>query len=285
MKRKEPKRKLLKNSLSVFFLFLSLLLLISIGWFRQNFSNITLEQLIFHLKVPLDGSNLGFIGTYLFYLKDYAFILLILIFLLIFYQSKYFRHSYCLKCHLKLFRIEKKKIFKVKDDRKQLHFLSIICLLLSFGYVGKVLDVKGYIDNTIHSSSLFEDYYVDAKDVNITFPEEKRNLIYIFLESMESNYQNLNLSGINQNNLIPNLETLARDNIHFSNTEGIGGALSINNTTWTIAGDGFTNCRTAIKSFDRWKCIKRIFYLFTRSLYFRRYFRKRRISSIFNAWF
>ena len=37
-------------------------------------------------------------------------------------------------------------------------------------------------------STFIDDNYVDPSSVNITFPEQKRNLIYIFLESMEMTY-------------------------------------------------------------------------------------------------
>ena len=52
---------------------------------------------------------------------------------------------------------------------------------------------------------------------------------------MESNYYNLNNHEIEQNNLIPNLEKIANENIHFSNNDYLGGAHQINGTQWTIA--------------------------------------------------
>lgn len=42
---------------------------------------------------------------------------------------------------------------------------------------------------------MVEDNYVDPDRVNITFPEQKRNLIYLYLESMESTYADKSSGG------------------------------------------------------------------------------------------
>lgn len=45
----------------------------------------------------------------------------------------------------------------------------------------------------------------------ITFPEKKRNLIYIFLESMESTYASKDEGGEFEFNCIPELTQLAKE--------------------------------------------------------------------------
>lgn len=84
-------------------------------------------------------------------------------------------------------------------------------------------------------TSLFEEYYVDAKDIEITFPGQKRNLIYIYVESLESTNVSKKNGGLVKESYIPNLEELALKNINFSNNNKIGGALQVNNTDWTMA--------------------------------------------------
>ena len=45
--------------------------------------------------------------------------------------------------------------------------------------------------------------------MNITFPEQKRNLIYLYLESMESTYADKASGGAFDKNYIPELTQLA----------------------------------------------------------------------------
>ena len=99
-----------------------------------------------------------------------------------------------------------------------------------------LLNIDEYITSQKSASSIFEDHYIDPKEIELEFPKEKRNLIYIFAESMESTNVSKENGGITEKSFIPNLEKLALNYINFSNTEQIGGAIQLNNTSWTIAG-------------------------------------------------
>ena len=90
-----------------------------------------------------------------------------------------------------------------------------------------------YIYDMFHETAIFEEEYVDPDDVEITFPEEKQNLIYIFLESMETTYLSEELGDDGQG-LIPELEDLAEENVNFSEDDDVGGFLPVSGTTWTI---------------------------------------------------
>ena len=91
-----------------------------------------------------------------------------------------------------------------------------------------------YVYGLFHESEIFETYYVSPDDVQITFPEEKRNLIYIFLESMEISYLSEELGGGQEDNLIPELYEMAQETVNFSHNDDVGGFLPITGTTWTI---------------------------------------------------
>ena len=90
-----------------------------------------------------------------------------------------------------------------------------------------------YIYDMFQETAIFEAEYVDPEEVEITFPEEKQNLIYIFLESMETTYLSEELGDDGQG-LIPELEELAEDYVNFSEDEDVGGFLPVSGTTWTI---------------------------------------------------
>ena len=85
-------------------------------------------------------------------------------------------------------------------------------------------------------SEIFEEEYITSETVQITFPEEKRNLIYIFLESVETTLVSKENGGGWDYSIIPELEQLAKDNINFSNTDKLGGAIQLPGTGWTVAG-------------------------------------------------
>ena len=76
---------------------------------------------------------------------------------------------------------------------------------------------------------------MDPAEVEITFPEKKRNLIFIFLESMETTYADTENGGAFEENVIPELTKLAQENEDFSGEEDkLNGGYSMPGTTWTI---------------------------------------------------
>ena len=92
-----------------------------------------------------------------------------------------------------------------------------------------------YIYGLVNETPLFDQYYVQPTAENVIFPEEKRNLIYIFLESMEISYLSEDLGGGQEENLIPELYELATEHTNFSHDDSqVGGFLPVSGATWTI---------------------------------------------------
>ena len=115
------------------------------------------------------------------------------------------------------------------------NFLLIIFLIFNLSYSSNLLNLNEFINNQTSLSSLFEEYYVDGRENDLKFPKKKRNLIYVFLESMEATNFSKENGGVIEKTYIPKLEHLALNNINFSNTSKLGGALQVNNTTWTTS--------------------------------------------------
>lgn len=83
----------------------------------------------------------------------------------------------------------------------------LMALLLSVS----VAYFSGYIDYKIYSNTkslLYEEEYVEPHKIAYQFPQKKRNLLMIYLESFESNFVNDEYYGAN---LIPNLEKLQKE--------------------------------------------------------------------------
>ena len=113
-------------------------------------------------------------------------------------------------------------------------FAFLISLSLTVFAAVDVELVDYVFDQNTHSD-LYEKYYKDPGQVDIKFPAQKRNLIYIMLESMETSYLSEELGGAMQENLIPELYGLANQNLCFSNSSAkVGGYHTTKGATWTI---------------------------------------------------
>ncbi|MGN1206199.1 MAG: LTA synthase family protein [Eubacterium sp.] len=83
-----------------------------------------------------------------------------------------------------------------------------------------------------------ESGFIEKAAVRITpqmlhFPEKKRNLIYIFLESMESTFSSKEEGGAMEEDCIPELTALAKEGVNFSRDEKLGGATPSRGASWT----------------------------------------------------
>ena len=98
-------------------------------------------------------------------------------------------------------------------------------------------DVFDYIGGRKVPSILYETYYADPKEVEITSPEKKKNLIYIYLESMEITSSDTAHGGIEPVDIIPDLTQIATDNTTFNGRENnLNGGVPMSGSTWTIGG-------------------------------------------------
>lgn len=110
---------------------------------------------------------------------------------------------------------------------------SGIALLASLAYADHSLQIRDYISSLRDSTTLYEDYYVEPADTRIT--GEGKNLLYIYLESMETSYASVEEGGWQpENNYIPGLTALAKENLAFSNSEKLGGFRPVQGTEWTM---------------------------------------------------
>lgn len=98
----------------------------------------------------------------------------------------------------------------------------------------KDINLKEYIENQSNSNTIFEENYIDPEIVDLSFPENKANLIHIILESMETTYTSKESGGAYDYNLIPNLTKLANDNVSFSTSTKLTGGFITKSTHFTV---------------------------------------------------
>lgn len=127
---------------------------------------------------------------------------------------------------------------KVKEKYSTLFSVSVLVLAVfylfsSVLFVQKKYDFIDYFKNRNGETSLYADRYINPLLVKPK-TTQKRNLIYIYLESMENTYADKASGGAQEINYIPYLTKLAQNEISFSPKEGLGGFLATDGATWTM---------------------------------------------------
>jgi len=207
-------------------------IVVACHWLINNFDIIPIEQYIFHLKVPLSGCNYNVFYDAL----KYCIPRIIVIVSLVYFVLYFVKCPYILRITIKIKDRLKQFLFKpLETIKKKYVSLNILCLVIVVVMYSNKLGVVEYVRANFQTTTMFEDEYVDPSSVDIVFPDEKRNLIFIQLESMESSYASTNEGGGFEVNLIPELTELANNNVNFSNNEGFGGFYKTYGATWTIA--------------------------------------------------
>ncbi len=117
---------------------------------------------------------------------------------------------------------------------------TVLCCLsfaASLLFAVHALGIPRYIELTRGETSFYEEYYHTPDPALIRADGETKNLIYIYLESMESTYASVEDGGKQTENYIPRLTALANGNISFTDKEDgrLGGFVTLPGTDWTVA--------------------------------------------------
>ncbi|MBD5470162.1 MAG: sulfatase-like hydrolase/transferase [Lachnospiraceae bacterium] len=209
----------------------------SANWFQNSWGEISFATVVYQLSTPLEGTESGIIVSYVQQVipKVVTKLLLALIF---YYLLNRIFSVVIIRFHIKFFKKELELAFGKKFlviGRAAFWLILITISALEIGMKVEALGIDDFVADIRSSSTIFEDYYIDPLDTDIVFPTEKRNLIFIYLESMENTYASVEAGGGKPVNYIPELTELAEENINISNTEYLGGVYPGALTDWTIA--------------------------------------------------
>lgn len=204
---------------------MAILLMLAVGlawgykYLSEQFEDVSISQLLFHMTTDLGGTNWSdFRELFIEIGGSMIFTILAIVLLSIFIRKKKWGYRFFAS--------------------------SLIIVAVSFCTIGTVFAKfnKNYglynyaVDSQI-KTNLYDVYYVDPSKAKITFPEQKKNLIYIFLESMEISDSDTENGGGKDIDYIPELTDLALNNECFNGTDThLNGAYPLGNTTWTAAG-------------------------------------------------
>ena len=208
------KKKYILWLIEIIIILLSVLIVSSIKWMFKTWNNLNIEELIYQIKAPIQGTSTEVLMDYIN--SCVTFVILVMIGLVVIICGK---------------RVLSRFDFVMGG-------ITIVALIMagnSMYYAWDRLEVGKYLNNQSVYSTFIDDNYINPNSVNIEFPENKRNLIYIFLESMETTYADKKSGGGFEENVIPELTELSIQNESFSGNESIiNGGYSLTGTTWTV---------------------------------------------------
>lgn len=214
----EEKRKMrwyhwIGTGIAVIFLFLGLAMNYGVYYLETNFGDVPIGQLIYHMHTPLEGTNTSsFAGI----AKVLIIIFLIVMILIV-------------GVYKALSRIGKRGTFLLWSG-----LLGVVLGAYAIGVACYHFNFWSYLQYIGEDTTLYDDYYVDGRDIQLTFPEKKRNLVYIYLESMEMTYANRESGGAMMENYIPELTDIALENECFGDGEQLNGAYTLPGATFTM---------------------------------------------------
>ena len=224
----KPKRPLWLAFWIAFGLGLSLFMVSFANWFIEFFGKLTPEQFLFNLQSPVKGTagevvQSIYTGPVLVTILGELFVIIYLMVT----RKRRLPSGEQKGFGSRLRHLLWKKWFSA--------LLVLVCLAGSAGYAVNQLQLHRVAAAYYSSSSYIEDHYVDIRNIKTTFPEKKRNLIHIYLESVENSYFDQALGGYMEQNLMPELAELSKEGISFSHQEKMGGPYQSYGSAWSVA--------------------------------------------------
>jgi len=230
-KAKLTKKHIAKIITASFLVLLANLLFFLMLWIIDRYDDVQFDQILYQIKSPVAGTSGGLIGS--------AMIRVVLVGTLVAAAEVFIYVVLTGKFKDKFAKFRKYVAYSATRTatffKKRFMPISAAVLACSMTIFIFRLNVHIFIANAFTPSDFIEQHYVDPDKANITFPEEKRNLIYIFLESMETTYSDTSVGGNITTDFVPELTELAKNNISFTGSDGNAGAYSYIGTRWTAA--------------------------------------------------
>lgn len=219
-KKNKQKKYITSRIILSLLIFIGILGFFSARWYGKLYGDIGVESVLYTMFAGMGGVQIGLVYSWLFNgLLPAVLITAVLIFLLLFLP------------HI-LYRNKDSEGFNRK--RKISAVLAFVCFFVPFADAFCTIGLDDWVINCFSKTQIYQQEYVNPENTSITFPNQKRNLIYIYMESMETTFFSQDKGGALKENAIPELYSLAEKNINFSQNSSVGGGRCAYGTTWTI---------------------------------------------------
>lgn len=195
-------------------------------WGKETFGNMSADQMIVNLITPKEGTSDDVMSTL--------------------WTGPVLQTVAATVAYV-LFAFSPRILKYRKNEKEYCIFPSlarqIVCIILAIAvFAGGIafgiekFDLVKLYKMYAYDSKFIEENFADPREVKMQFPEKKRNLIHIYLESMENSYISKDMGGYLDENLIKPLTDLAKEGISFSHLEkGFGGPVPTTGCTWSVA--------------------------------------------------
>ena len=212
--------KVLLKILAVLLIFLVAMLAFAALWTMDTWQNNTMDQIMFHITSPVEGTSSDIIV---------GFVLKVLL------------PSIAVTAAAVIVKLVLKKKEAKQKALRTANIVTAVALAAFLGvsvflFMNKYKVIEYFSTKSVNSDFI-KDNYADPEKTAITFPEKKRNLIYIYLESVEMTYADKKSGGALEYNCIPELTKLAMENDCFNgNNDKLNGAKVSFGATYTMGG-------------------------------------------------
>lgn len=238
----EKMKKKIKNSLLVIVLILEAIIIVGSIYYKKSYTKQDFDLILYYL---FNGANHSSPDVVVSVIKACILPVLALFTVMIVPIIENVKH----KLIIKVGRKEHKKNVQLYPIKYKVIYVLVI-LIVAISIFIKCFGVNEYIKYRRQDTKVYEDYYVDARKVKIKFPEEKRNLIMIVVESMENTVLSKENGGSWDYSITPELEKLAIENTNFSNNNLIGGAYQTYGSDYSAAGNVAITAGIPLKTVD-----------------------------------
>ena len=212
-------------SICCLLLFIAFLAFFSAQWYINTYNQSGFEAIMFTLLSDLNGVESDLVIRYIIFSVMPAILCTALLGLIFFVNWKK-------KLTIKFSQKFQMTLFPV---RRAIAIFCTVVFSLGFLYwAASLTHLKEYLVYASKETTIFQDEYIDPQKTEITFPEKKRNLIYIFMESMETTFFSTEQGGRLETGVIPELYDLVKKNISFSCNDGGSGLYASSGSNWTI---------------------------------------------------
>ena len=203
-----------KEKTAALFLFLADVLLMLAVWLEQKYAQVDFDQFLFQFKTTSTGVHSALLGSAIIQVGLFSLLLIVL------------------EVWLYLRLTGKSNLIFIK---KHILPFTLVMFAVSLFICSATVHIFSFMKAQTQESDFIQNHYVKPESSLLQFPGKKRNLIYIYLESMESTFADPSAGDMITARYIPELADLAEKNLNFSHNNGLGGALSYTGTTWTAA--------------------------------------------------
>lgn len=195
-------------------------------WGKEAFGDLSPDQILINLNSPIEGTDIGV------YVSLFSGPVLKTVLFTVLYCTVVFPQ------YKLVYNKNEKQVTLLPEIAIRITSVVLALAILIGGCAFGIerFQLTTLFDAYLNDSSYIEDNFADPETTDIKFPEEKRNLIFIYLESMENTYFSKDLGGYFEENYMPDLTTLSKEGISFSHKKsGFGGALSTFGSGWSVA--------------------------------------------------